>query len=185
MERQQLSHILSLSLLQWSLVRVPAYDVLEKRFELVDVVILLSTKCELFDLFVLDRVPLLLFQLLELLLSQIIDDAVVVMAMLFPEFIEFFILSQSDLKLGITNKKTFLLHFFDRLFGTGFLFNCEITLVFVKSDIRSINSEILQKTLFNELERNLFLFISGNSENRTELKSRFTFGSSHMDFSLH
>jgi hypothetical protein len=149
---EEFSHVLGLGFLEGDFVWVPADDVLEKGLELVDVVVLLSAELELLDFLVLHGVPLLLFDFPDSLLSQILDDSVIVATVLLPELIKLFILGQGDFQIDLTHLETFLFEFFDDLLGAGFVFDCEISLVFIESDVGSEHSEVLQKALFDKLE---------------------------------
>ena len=81
---EQLSDQLWLNLFERDVVGIAAKDVFELAFQLVDIIVMLSPELEL-HLFVSGFSPLLLFCTLVEILTQIIDDSVVMMPVLLPK----------------------------------------------------------------------------------------------------
>lgn len=86
---QQFSHLSLFGLLQGDIVWVAAKNVLELTLQLVDIIVVLSCKVE-FDFFILDDCSSFLFCLLVELLFQVVNDAIVMMAVLLPELTQLF-----------------------------------------------------------------------------------------------
>lgn len=136
MIRQKFLDKFLLVFLQWDVVGVSAEDVLEERFELVDIVIFLASEFELIDLLVFGCVLLLLLDLFLVAFFQVLQDCVVMIAMFFPKLVQIITFSLLDSQLCISDLQTLFLEFGND-FGLGiFLIQCKVTLRLVESDIR-------------------------------------------------
>ena len=120
---------------QGDVVRVAAKDVLELALELVDVIIMLASELK-FHLLVLRRDPFLLFSTLVEILSQVVDNAAVVMSVLLPEHAELILIGLRDMQDRITNFESIL----DQGLEVGFVVvldvDGEVSFGFVEPDIR-------------------------------------------------
>ena len=85
---QQLSHQFLLAFLKWNVVRASTKDVLEKTLQFVDIFVSLATKIECFNLLVFSLVLLFLLDLLFVAFLKVINDCIVMVAMLLPEFVQ-------------------------------------------------------------------------------------------------
>lgn len=87
---QQLFHQCCILGCQWLVVWIPAEDIFEQALDLVDVRIFLSSELKLFYFLAADSAStfLLSFLFLVVLLSKIVNDAIVMMTMLLPKLIQ-------------------------------------------------------------------------------------------------
>jgi hypothetical protein len=132
---KQLLHQLLFIFFQGNVVRVPAQDVLEQTLQLVDIFVSLSPEIECCDLLVLCDVLLFLLYLLLVTLLQVVDDCVVMVAVLLPEFAQCLAFSPLEDELGVSDLKSLLFESFDDL-GLGvFLIKGEMSLGFVEPDV--------------------------------------------------
>ena len=165
MIRQKFLDKFLLVFLQWDVVGVSAEDVLEERFELVDIVIFLASEFELVDLLVFGCVLLLLLDLFLVAFFQVLQDCVVMIAMFFPKLVQIITFSLLDSQLCISDLQTLFFEFGND-FGLGiFLIQCKVTLRLVESDIRWKNIVSFQQCLLNILEWHGFLFFNSEDEN--------------------
>lgn len=136
MVTQQLFYEFCLFGRQGFVIRVPAQDVFKQAFYLVDVVVFLTTELELLYLFVAPHsAPLLGFLFLIMVFSQVINDAIIMMAMLFPELIKILPFCFVNLQHCFAHFYALSFELLHQLRSTELLLYCEISLIFVKPHI--------------------------------------------------
>lgn len=156
---QQLLYLSCLGFFQGNIVRVAAKNVLELALQLIYVVVVLASEVE-FDLLVLYLSSLFFFGSLVKVFSQILNDTVVVMAVLFPELTQLLRGALRDLKCGLSNFKSLLSQFFEIFFFKIFLVDCKVAFSFVESDVGRVNIVIFEKAFLDISEGNCLFFVN-------------------------
>jgi len=99
---KQFAYQIGLCFFQGDVIGIATKDVFKLTLEFIDIIILLSSKCE-FHLFVLGYTPLLQFSAFVEILTEIVDDAVVVVSVLFPKLAELFLFSFFNIYDGVAH----------------------------------------------------------------------------------
>ena len=170
---QKLLYKLRLGFFKRDVIRVAAKNILELALQLVDIVVGLSSELE-FHLFIPCLSSLIFLCPLVEIFAQVINDSVVVVAMLFPEMTELLLISLHNCKSSVSNLQTILQKSLDVGFVIVLLVDCEISLGFVKPDIGRMDVMVFQQSLLDISERHCLLLINRKTENHSEFFFNYT-----------
>ena len=131
---EQLPHLGLLGFFEGDVVGVPAQDVLELAFQLVYVLVVLACELELYFFVLYLGFPLFLGPLVEVLF-QGFDDAIVVVAVLFPELAELLGGRLDNFDICFTHFDAPINDLLEILLGVGLFIDNEIAFGLVVADV--------------------------------------------------
>lgn len=151
---------------QGLVVGVATEDVLEEALDLVDVGVLLAPELELLDFLAANASCRLLFGLLLLVVvfPQVVDDAVVVVAVLLPELVQRLALCLLDGEDCFAHFEPFLLELSDELWSAQLLLDSEVSLVLVEARVGREHVVRFEQSLLDVAEGHFLVFLYADAE---------------------
>lgn len=156
---QKFFHKLGFSFFERDVIRVAAKNVLELAFQLIDIVIRLSTEFK-FNFFISCLGSFLLFSSFVEIFAQVVNDSIVMVPVFFPKLTELLLICLHNFKYSISDleaifQKSFNIFFFVIIFVDG-----EISFSFIEPDVWRVNVVVLQQSFLDVSEGNSLFLIN-------------------------